>query len=241
MPVLIHGLLNFDNLNNILTSGKIYPLCHSENPSKGSFLESHEPCKKFDTQKELINYVLEKKSNYMLKKKSSYEDDEDEDDDFEEGSDYFVYLSCIFDIKKANLKIWNMIFPYCIIIDPEILKDTMRKNEHIHMTVEWSYGNITENTILYDDKLTPLENLEIFRNLRNQKIKSRKETYRDTEIVSTEYDISKYILGIAYNEKLIKSIDKKELTKISDMKESLEKKYPNILWLNSLSEIKKII
>jgi hypothetical protein len=240
MPVLIHGLLNLNDLNNILTSGKIYPLCHTENTSKGTFYTSREPCKKFDTQKELINYVLEKKSNYMLKNKSN-DDDDDDDDNFQEGSDYFVYMSCIFDIKKANLKNWNMIFPYCIIIDPEILKDTMRKNEHIHMTVEWSYGNITENTILYDDKLTPLENLEIFHNLRNQKIKSRKETYHDTEIVSTEYDISKHILGIAYNEKLIKSIDKNEITKISEMKESLEKKYPNILWLNSLSEIKKII
>ncbi len=218
MPVLIHGVGNFDNFKTILKNEEIIPLCSNEK-GIGNWLEKGETCGEYN-----VEDILEELKKFQ-KKKSYYK------------ADHFSYMNCIFDPQKISTE-WKF-SPYYLIIDPEMLEKN--KNKHIHMTLGWNYGKINNNTIIYNKYISPLDNLDTLYRLYKSKNKSKNNSYNkqydnDIEIVSKSFDLKDCIIGIIYNKTFLKQLhEKDELLEI----EELKKEYPDKLWFSSMKEFKE--
>jgi hypothetical protein len=219
MSILIHSTNNFDSLNEILSSGKISPFCqlYKENKIKNQNFTEYDYkllCSKSIDYDKLYN---EKKDNINV---------------------YLSFMNIILDINKINSS-WDYQYRINVIIDIEALEKN--KNNHIHITYGWNYGNIGKSSILYNKYENVEENIDILKILNNFYKKGDKDKTQnptDWEIVSKEFDISEYIIGFIFSKKYYGKKDEYIQREILKMKEFKEK-YPQYLYFNSFTEFKK--
>jgi hypothetical protein len=214
---LTHGTY-LDGLKSILKSGKILPAC-SKNIGYANFLEGD-----IDDALSCGNYTTDEILRYLSENDKVYEINTSIDKPTPAN---LAYMSVIFDPKNINEIYYTDFFPFQILIDPEALRKNSKK--HIHMTLGWSYGQITKNTILYNKYLSPLENLSILEKMFKNEEGERKQINGDIEIVSREFNIKDYILGVIINERYVNENTIKEINE-------LKKKYKKLVWFSSVKE-----